>query len=416
MKLRNRLLLVAFGVVVFIIATPILVIYARGFKINWTNFQVVKTGAFVIKTLPSKATVYLDDKKQKTQTPDTIRFLIPKDYNVRIEKDGYMSWTKRLPINSQFATWINQDRDFITLFLQRPETVATTQINYSSLSEDGTELAYLENSKLNIYNINNGSIQNLDTISSFRIPLTFSGNLVWLNGLDVFKFFQTHNLTTPITPANITKVENNGSFMALQMGGKLYYVNGNNLTLVDNTSGFNLDGDTIWYVSSTNLKTFNMRTNSQSTINSGLPPNSSAQIIRGDGNTFLILDNSLFTLNDTLEKIYEGVNYANYDPDSHLLLFSDNNEILTYNPQTKKSDLILRSISPVSNPVINWYTGYVFFTNENQVKAIELDGRDHRNTYTISPLPEPNSHFIVNRDGSTLTIFNNDNFTNIRIR
>src|SRR3989338_5461590 len=95
-RLRNRFLLVGSGVVVFVLITPILVLYARGFKVDWENKSIVKTGALVIRSEPDKAQIYLDDKKLDQTTPTNLRFLVPNDYNFRIEKEGYQSWTKRL--------------------------------------------------------------------------------------------------------------------------------------------------------------------------------------------------------------------------------------------------------------------------------------------------------------------------------
>src|SRR4051812_17133957 len=101
MKLRNRLGLVLFGIIIFLVATPFLVLYARGFQFDWTTHQFLKTGALVVRTEPTKATVFLNDTKQDSVTPINIRFLSAGDYNVRVEKDGYFPWTKRLSVKTQ---------------------------------------------------------------------------------------------------------------------------------------------------------------------------------------------------------------------------------------------------------------------------------------------------------------------------
>ena len=44
----------------------------------------------------------------------------------------------------------------------------------------------------------------------------------------------------------------------------------------------------------------------------------------------------------------------------------------------------------------------VFFENENKIKAIELDFRDHRNVYTIAPALEG---FFLAKDGKHLFVF-----------
>lgn len=133
MTLKNRFSLVAFGVILFLITTPILVLYARGFQIDWNTYKFVKTGAMVIKTHPTKATVFLNNRLKSTETPLNLRFLPPADYEVRIEKDGYQTWTKRLTVRSQLVTWVNDNRKFIVLFLSKPKLEQTWPADQASI-------------------------------------------------------------------------------------------------------------------------------------------------------------------------------------------------------------------------------------------------------------------------------------------
>ena len=125
MTYKLRFSLIGFGVVLFLIATPFLVLFARGFTFDWHSHRIVKTGTMVVKTDPTGAVVYLDSHKQASTTPTNIRFLAPKDYDVRIEKDGYQAWTKRLSVRPQLVTWANDNRDVITLFFSQPKLEQT---------------------------------------------------------------------------------------------------------------------------------------------------------------------------------------------------------------------------------------------------------------------------------------------------
>ncbi|MBX4205285.1 MAG: PEGA domain-containing protein [Candidatus Doudnabacteria bacterium] len=417
MKLRNRFLLVGFGVVVFLVATPILVLFTRGYQVDWANHRFVKTGVFVVKTLPTKAVVYLDNKKIKGNTPETIRFVLPGDYDVRVEKDGYQSWTKRLHIQAQLATWINFDRDFITLFKSQTQSLESASANFSSISKNGGELAYVHNDLLYIYNVSNQTTQNLGDISGNSLPYTFSSNLEWTNATQVLALFSQNKPPITFDPKTIQKVISDGKYLLIVSNGQIFTSKDNNLKFIDKQiTGAALDGENLWYIQNRTLKQYNLRTESVATVLENLSPSSIASITRGDGNTFLILDNSLYTINDGLEKIYDGVNFANYDTSAHKLLFANNNEVLVYNPAQKNTELIVRSISPVTHPLLNSYTGYVFFVNENKIKAIELDGRDHRNVYTIQNLTDSNSNFTLNSEGSVLTIFSDSKVESFSIR
>ncbi|HEX5429661.1 MAG TPA: PEGA domain-containing protein [Patescibacteria group bacterium] len=416
MTLRNRFLLVGFGILIFVVIVPLLVLFTIGYEIDWTHHKIVKTGVLIVQTMPDKADIYLNNQKAQGLTPETVRFVLPGDYNVRIEKTGYQSWTKRLSVDPQLATWVNFDRDFITLFLAEPQQQIEMSDNFSSLSDNGTEIAYIQNNNLHIYDVGSQSTQQLGNIGNFYVPLTFTENLRWSNAAKVLSYFQSHSFSVPDI-SSISQVQTDGDNFAILAARQLQVLSANDPQTVDtNVSGFSMDGENLWYVQGQLLKEYNLRTKVTTTIYTNLPTSQNAQIIRGEGNTFLLLDKSLYKLNDSLEKIYDGATAASYDTASHELLFADANDILLYDPQQKKTELILRSISTLNHPVINSYDGYVFFENENAIKAVELDGRDHRNIYTILTNVGPNSQFTLNSNGSVLTVFDDMHLASYKIR
>ncbi len=329
MKLRNRFLLVGFGVLVFLIVTPILVIYARGFKIDWENRALVKTGALVIKTEPNKTDIYLDDEKLSSQSPANVRFLLPDDYSIRLEKEGYQSWTKRLTVKSQIVTWANNNRDFVTLFYKNPALENTWTGN--NIIATNNEIAFIENEQPTQINIENGETKKIDTL-----------------------------------PSPITTTEPAEEISAL-------------LT----------------------------------SLNIPVPPFTSSKIIRAGNQIYLILDQTLYLVNDSLEKIYSPVTNVVWHEDVRQLLFSNINEAYIYYTEFKDSDLILRSITPISNPVLNPVTGYLFFQNEGKIKAIELDDRDHRNIFTIADALEK---FSISNDGKKLFVYSTTEIKQYTIR
>ncbi len=313
MRLTARFSLIGIGIILFLIATPFLVFYARGFIIDWKTGHITKTGALVVHTQPTKALVYLNDELKANTTPSNIRFVIPGDFNVRIEKDGYQSWTKRLTIRPQLVTWANENRDAIFLFLKNPTL----------------------------------------------------GNTLNLNQLSTIK------------PEN------------------------------------NPNPDEVWTVQKNLLKRYKKSTNTTDIISQTVPLAKTAEVIRSNNQVYLILDNKLYVLNDTFEKIYDNVIAATWDAASQQLLFSNNNEILIYNPASKNSELILRSSTPIGNPVLNWTTGYIFYQNEGKIKAIEVEGRDHRNIYTISDAAK---NFALDEAGKTLSVISDTDIKQYTIR
>jgi hypothetical protein len=407
---------VTFGVLVFLILTPILVLFTRGYEIDWKTRTFVKTGVFVVRTLPTKAQVYINNKKINGVTPETIRFLLPGNYDVSVQKADYQTWTKKLHITAQFATWINEGRDFITLFFSQPKNAKTIPASNPTVSNDGTELIYADAGQIKSYSVGNLDEDKLGATTDLTSRINFGPNLTWQKAGQTFDLLKSiENL--PLDAKAISKAQTDGKQIVFVANGSLYTISDEVPLMIDkDVSGFTLDGDSVWYVTGTALKQYNLSSNNSVTAINTLPISATSQVIRGGGKSFLVLNNSLYTINDFLEKIYDNVVFVNFDNDANKMLFGNFNEILTYDSQKKTTELILRSISQVLNPVINSYTGYVFFVNEGKIKAIELDGRDHRNIYTILSINQDTDKYILSRDGLNLTIFSSSQITSYRIR
>ncbi|HEX9503212.1 MAG TPA: PEGA domain-containing protein [Patescibacteria group bacterium] len=403
MTLRNRFTLVGLGMVIFLIITPALILYARGFQIDWQNWGLVKTGAMVVRTQPTKAEIFLNDKKHKSTTPANLRFLLPGDYNIRLEKEKYQSWTKRLSVKSQLVTWANFNRDYLTLFLTKPDQTQNLQIKASTISKTGNEIIFLSPDRLGRINVNNGSDLTLINTNNLNLPILSSTvEIVWNNAQEVFNLFadkSTLNTLESQLP-KIQHLETEGSHGVALIASDLYFIQANGLALLDKTvSNFTLSNDGIWYIQKNTVKHYDFSNNKSEVIFTQLPASTQNKVIRTSNQIYLILDGTLYLFNGALEKIYSPVTQTFWDENSGQLLYSNEHEIYSYQPNTKDSTLILRSLTPISSPVLNKETGYVFYQNEGKIKAIELDGRDHRNIFTIA---DALNNFSLSKDGKKL--------------
>src|SRR3989338_6386565 len=417
MTLKARFGLIVLGVILFLAVTPVLVLYARGFKVDFHNRQIVKTGTLVVKTEPNKATIFLNDQKQASLTPSNVRFLIPDNYDVRIEKDDYQTWTKRLSVKSQLVTWANHNRDFITLFLQLPKLKQIWETDLVRVSKTHDEIVFSSNEQVHSINVNNNNLTELGGLASVWLTYLPTKTIVdWQNSAQVYQRLveQTLPVLSDKQISQIRRVETNGTHVLLQLDTDLYSLD--NLSpalLANNVLAFTLTSEDVWYIQAETLKLFNFAANNPATIAENVPKTTSGKIIRSDNQVYLILDQGLYVLNEKLEKIYDNVSNAAWDKTSDQLLLANANEILLYDPDKKNTNLILRSTTPISNPTLNTETGYVFFQSEGLIKAIELDGRDHRNIYEIT---ESIGDFVLSEDGQTLYTFNNVEIKQYTIR
>lgn len=125
------------------IGSIIAILYATGyrfeFKGNGTgNFKFIEgTGLLVATSKPDGARVYVNNDLT-TATNNTIN-LAPGEYDVRIEKDGYLPWSKKISINNSLVSEANA-----LLFPTAPKLEAITTIGVSNVKMDkgGTRLAY----------------------------------------------------------------------------------------------------------------------------------------------------------------------------------------------------------------------------------------------------------------------------------
>ncbi len=176
-KVRDAIFLIF--IVLFLLITVFVSLYASGYKFNlsWPfkfNRLLAKTGALNAASLPAGATIYLNDeafkggflhifKKNYLLTPTKIKNLLPGEYDLRLELDGYWSWQKRITIYSgQTTFWEN-----ISLFKnEEPLLIATTTVAALSLSPSRQYL-YLPDSG-EVLNLKNGPTRILPTKENGR--------------------------------------------------------------------------------------------------------------------------------------------------------------------------------------------------------------------------------------------------------
>lgn len=96
-----------FSVVIFlglVLATILVVLYGKGYRfgIGAGKIEFNGTGLLVAKSIPDGAQVFVDGKL-KTATDNTIN-IAPGEYEVKIKKEGYFEWNKKVKIQTEVVT------------------------------------------------------------------------------------------------------------------------------------------------------------------------------------------------------------------------------------------------------------------------------------------------------------------------
>lgn len=92
------------SIVVFssiVIATICVILFGKGYRFGFDqgNIKIKGTGLLVAKSTPDGAQVFVEDKLQ-TATNNTIN-LAPGEYRVKIFKEGYFPWEKKIVIQAE---------------------------------------------------------------------------------------------------------------------------------------------------------------------------------------------------------------------------------------------------------------------------------------------------------------------------
>jgi hypothetical protein len=414
MTLKYRFLLIALGLLIFVVISPVLILFARGYKINFENWEIVKTGSLVVKSEPGRADIYLNDVKQDNDAPATLRFLLPQDYNVRVSKDGYQSWTKRLSVRQEVVTWANLNREFITLFLSEPRLENTQSVQAAALGPEKNRLVFVNDDRISFYKHDDGDMEDIQQNSN------------WINVKDSFQDLSPANLyyilaagrSLPLNSEqllNLKKIQADDNRTILLTGTNLMVLNreGQPALTVPNVIDFALEDNSLWIIETSSLRRVDLNNGSSDLIRTGLPLTDNTSLLRADGRVFLIIGTTLHVVSEELDRIADGITHAYWDNESKQLVYGNEHEIFIYEPASARSDLLLRSASVITNPTLNHETGYVFFSNEGKVKAIELDGRDHRNIYNIA---DSGSGFMVSKDGKKLFVYDTAGIKTYQIR
>ncbi|MBI4276538.1 hypothetical protein HY629_01725, partial [Candidatus Uhrbacteria bacterium] len=102
---RRRLIFILF-LAFFLTIAPLLILYASGYRFDWTHRTIYKTGLLIVEYTPRDASFSLDGVVMDTHSPMRLSGLAPRSYLLRITKDGYIPWEKRLWVPEYITTFV----------------------------------------------------------------------------------------------------------------------------------------------------------------------------------------------------------------------------------------------------------------------------------------------------------------------
>lgn len=218
-RLAIRFVGYLFLVILFLICGFIVIAYATGYKIDLKTRDITQTAIIDVQTDVRDASIFINDELRDTGRA-TIRNVEPGIYDVKVLRDGYHSWEKRITVTAGEAAVLND----VVLFKTNPKvTNFTADINRDQLFK----LADTDNLVLQ-----NGEIyQNSTIITRFfsnvsspswypdRRYIAFTNDkkakIIEIDGTNQVELVDK-NSDTPIVFVN------SGRMMIYENGGKIY--------------------------------------------------------------------------------------------------------------------------------------------------------------------------------------------------
>lgn len=452
----RKILFITFISAFFIIA-PLVSFYAAGYKLSFswpprTIFQ--KTGTLVLDTEPAGAKIYINSELRQQflkkyfnrgeasiSTPAKIKNLLPGEYNLKLELEGYWPWEKTLTVVPGQSTFAE---DIVLFKKNLPIQIFNLVPQDKNISSLPIRIIEQSPNKNYFFAANEEDLYLLD--SAGKIILNAKTREMPGGGLDnikpvwssdgkniIVKNFLFGALSSKLTPLSSLVGHNarNAKFN-LNDSDKIYYQTQNSINQFSissketnillngsNFSDYIISDGKIFVISqiknSTKLVIYSSK-DGDVLREIEFPYSSEMDILNPGSDEIRDADKSLLNLYDPkhqilyivdplstvnpLREIINNIKYINWI-DGKTLLYANDFEIWLFDLNGNKKTILTRISSPITGILRHPSGNYVIFSTNKSINTIELDEREKRNITELSLLDEIYSPFLDSK-GNTL--------------
>lgn len=407
----------------FVILAPLIIFYTAGYRYNFKQKRISKTGAVLVSSDPASASIFLNERQRQEITPARLFNLTPGEYNLRVVKASYYPWEKKISVKSGEVTFASN----LTLFKQSDsEAIASGQVISFILDHQEKNLFYFKKTEDNLYEFWRHDETQGETLiwrgSFSETPhlLSWIGkndNLLLIKGKDFYLLDlrasqpSLKNLTD-LTQKKWDKMEASSVYELIfgQSGQNLYSVNPSNGTadlLASKIIDFYAPNSKIFYLEQDGKGGILMsseRFGEKEIARFTHPkyaflPSPLPWLILKDGDK----NNLTVFLENTPDKQYTADGnsacwYAGQDPS---FLSYSNFEVWQNFPLTNERTLVSRTSDKIEN-IFCHPSNSAFLTNAaNELKIIELDTRDKQNIISLTDQEQINQ-IILDKKGENI--------------
>lgn len=420
MTLAKRRLLYFIFIGAFCTITPLVILYANGYQLSLSSKALVKTGMLIVDTAPQSAKISLNGKVQsdfvsKLLSPDThivtparIKNLIPGDYDVEFNLDGYWSWKKKLEIKAGQSTYAE---DVILFKKSAPVRLSSGEKSTIETSPNSDLLLVPGKSGAEIFNADNRSAVASSTSTSTR-AIWSSDSRSALVGDSLIRTDQA------LASMDIEKILGKDILNAKWSSSDssiLYYQVGKQVFQYDfgRQKSENIFSESAIpatlkslplsdFVRIDNMLYLAFYKQAQSIIlpydlaagkglrELSIPSSKDASFVNYEQGRLNLLDkpnrnlhllnfDNFYPLEDTITEISEG----HWVTDDRLLGWNES-EIFIYEKNIKQKNLLTRVGQPIRQAVWHPSNNYIIYATDKEIASFELDDREQHNTVTLA--------------------------------
>ncbi len=415
MEKKTRRVLFFIFFLIFILVAPILTLYVQGYRFDFENKRLTQTGGIFIKTInPKQVEVYLDGKLSKKTdfffSSTLIENLLPKNYNIKVQKQDYYTWEKNLEVKEKQVA----EARSIVLLPKDPEfQLLTTGVENIWFSEDKSKTIIKEREKdiwtLKLYNLEkNVKSQLIKETDIYKtgadlIDLQFTNNdklMLQVGGKEQISYFELEidripplltkaKAPQPLIKDALSYESSNGAIYYLDSSGDLYKTD----TSLTNNEKITSQAFDIRQETKYKLYVFEKA------------------IFLQEGKTIYLFDQE----KEIFEKFSENINYIKISPDKRKLVYFSDSEVKilfleeqNFQPRFNKGEnMFLMRLSKSINDIFWLNTDYLILITSNVLKIVEIDNRDRVNIVDIVTVENP--EIFLNRKTKKLYLLDRGN-------
>lgn len=471
MKLITRRILFCFCFILFLISSPLVILYAFGFRYDFAQKKLMQTGIiYLTPNIQDNIKILINGKEE----PDKINIngifkkdfvlynLMPKTYNIKVSKENYHSWEKSLVVLPGLIAYaqpllLPSDPKINLIF-------SDSDITLWSISDEFKKIFYLKNDGEKI----SANIYDFSKKTSIALPVEIPGDKSKKINIDsrnskIFIAPDGKKFSLVISAENariilLNSTEKNISpaadfvssdkiideywddssryFLYLNEKNEVYSydtVSSKSNKILENISGFSLKGEYIYYLNRNNLFFYRSPVNNPlekqqlsyvplPLARGNKPPEEIGQaniekkvkILVSAKNALAAItpQKNLFTIDSGGAPVELGNNIeaAAFSQNGENLFFNSSFEIFTNTLGGGRENLVTRLSQKISN--VSWYADYahIWFLANQTIKNIELDSRPTPNIIDFIDIPKQPSD-ILYTDTNSIYYDQEDNNT-----